>query len=95
MKRREKQSRIRQYKEEDGPYTAAKKALSADLERAMCLRPAPDLIYRTATQDTELNGVSVKKGEMVILCLSAATQALVREKNPKVEFFSLAIRSIG
>ena len=79
------QSDFRQYKEEDGPYTAAKKALSADLERAMCLRPAPDLIYRTATQDTELNGVSVKKGEMVILCLSAATQALVREKNPKVE----------
>ena len=79
------QSDFRQQKQSLGVVDAAKAALSDELVRAMCLRPAPDLIYRVANQDFDFDDVTVRKGEMVILCLSAATQALVRQNEPSVE----------
>lgn len=79
------QSDFRQHKQGYGLVDAAKSALNDQLVRAMCLRPAPDLIYRIANEDFNFDGVTVRKDEMVILCLSAATQALVRENKPSVE----------
>ncbi len=79
------QADFRQQKQRLGVVDAAKAALSDELVRAMCLRPAPDLIYRVANQDFDFDGVMVRKGEMVILCLSAATQALVRQNESSVE----------
>ncbi|MEO1662756.1 MAG: hypothetical protein AAFR51_17345 [Pseudomonadota bacterium] len=79
------QSDFRQQKQSLGLVDAAKAALNDPLVRAMCLRPAPDLIYRVANEDFDFDGVTVRKDEMVILCLSAAMQALIRENKPSVE----------
>ena len=50
--------------------------LESGLKTAMCVRPAPDLLYRTATRSgLEIGGLKTKKDDLVILCLSAATQA--------------------
>ena len=49
--------------------------LESGLKTAMCVRPAPDLLYRTATADgLKIGGLETKKDDLVILCLSAATQ---------------------
>ena len=53
----------------------AMSTLEAGLKTAMCVRPAPDLLYRTATTDgLEIGDLKTKKDDLVILCLSAATQ---------------------
>ncbi|MEQ1687227.1 MAG: hypothetical protein ABL874_01495 [Sphingopyxis sp.] len=44
-------------------------ALQWAVETAMCKRPAPDLIYRTAVRDTAINGKKVRKGDLIILGL--------------------------
>ena len=59
-------------------YEAAAEALRPPIMEAMSKRPAPDLIYRTATKDSML-GVGgkrtlIKKGDLVILGLVSATQ---------------------
>lgn len=63
------------------PYAAAKAALWTPMTRAMCKRPAPDLIHRVALEDDELitnasksESVSVKRGDMVIVSLVGASQ---------------------
>jgi len=50
----------------------------------MCRRPAPDLIYRTAIKDTELEGHDIKEGDVVILGLVSATQAALDEGKPDI-----------
>jgi Dyp-type peroxidase family len=55
-------------------FGAAQAALLAPVKDAMCKRPAPDLIYRTATKDTKLGETDVKKGDLVILGLVSAMQ---------------------
>lgn len=58
-------------------YDAAAAALRRPIMTAMCKRPAPDLIYRTAISDATLGdaGTCVKKGDQIILALVSATQA--------------------
>ena len=70
------------------PYEAAKAALWTPMTRAMCKRPAPDLLHRVALQDDEVsadggNGqpVMVNKGDMVIVSLVGASQQSLF-KNP-------------
>jgi Dyp-type peroxidase family len=53
---------------------AAQAALLAPVKEAMCKRPAPDLIYRTATKDTKLGNTEIKKDDLVILGLVSAMQ---------------------
>ena len=59
-------------------YKAAKVTLFDALAKSMSLRPAPDLIYRTATSDMRLGEIDVKKGNLVILHLAAATQSRLK-----------------
>ena len=73
-------------------FTAADAALRTAMSRAMCKRPAPDLIYRKARHDAELvasdgsrrevgaKDVHVKAGDQVIVSLvSVAQRSLVRD----------------
>jgi Dyp-type peroxidase family len=53
---------------------AARAALLAPVKEAMCKRPAPDLIYRTATKETKLGNTEIKKDDLVILGLVSAMQ---------------------
>jgi Dyp-type peroxidase family len=63
-------------------YDAATEALYVPLTRAMCKRPAPDLLYRNATKDTTLKAsgydsapdTEVKAGDQVIVNLVSASQ---------------------
>jgi Dyp-type peroxidase family len=63
-------------------YDAAKAALWTPMTRAMCKRPAPDLLHRVALEDDILNDdgdsdaepVPVNKGDMVIVSLVSASQ---------------------
>jgi hypothetical protein len=63
---------------------SAKAALLKPIEAAMCKRPAPDLIYRTATCDAVLGGVEIQAGDTVILGLVSAMQASVAAGVPDV-----------
>ncbi len=54
-------------------FAQASAALRAPVARAMCKRPAPDLLYRTATCDTELGGERIERGDLLILGLVSAT----------------------
>jgi len=62
-------------------FKSVSEALSLPIVKAMSKRPAPDLVYRTATRKSTLgtgkNSVPVNKGDTVILCLAAATQHLL------------------
>lgn len=70
-------------------YDAAKAALWTPMTRAMCKRPAPDLLHRLALEDDVLNDdgeggakpVLVNKGDMVIVSLVSASQQSLF-KNP-------------
>ena len=60
-------------------YHAALDALLPPLQSAMCVRPAPDLLYRTVKKGgAKIGPVTADEGDMVILCLSAATQKNLR-----------------
>jgi len=71
------------------PYQAAREALWIPMTRAMCKRPAPDLLYRIAIQDDTIrlggrgsaHRVKVKKGDMVIVAQVGASQQSLF-KNP-------------
>lgn len=54
-------------------YTQAREALRGPIEAAMRKRPAPDLLYRTATRDTVLGRERIRKGDLVILGLVSGT----------------------
>jgi hypothetical protein len=43
------------------------------LEEAMCRRPVPAMLTRTAAKDLDIGGVSVKKGEIIAVGLSSGT----------------------
>jgi hypothetical protein len=73
-------------------YAAATKALWGPISRAMCKRPAPDLLLRRATRDYRLAAdpdgadappdaafVDVRKGDVVVVSLVAATQQSLRD----------------
>ena len=60
--------------ENDSLYFGAKEVLKPALMKAMSIRPAPDLIYRTAMSSMDLGNVKVKKGDLIILNLASATQ---------------------
>lgn len=83
------QDRFRRNKlwgEVPGLRDVAKEVLMGPLSEAMCIRPAPDLIYRTVDHDTvRIGNVIANKGEMVILCLPGATQAALKQGNPDVK----------
>lgn len=74
------------------PYQAAREALWIPMTRAMCKRPAPDLLYRIAIDNDTIrlggrgsaDGVKVKKGDLVIVAqVGASQQSLFR--NPDRE----------
>ena len=83
---------LRQREASLAPYEAAREALWIPMTRAMCKRPAPDLIYRIAIDDDtiEANGdrramdTKVQKGDLVIVAqVGASQQSLFR--NPDRE----------
>ncbi|PTS76447.1 hypothetical protein DBR17_14730, partial [Sphingomonas sp. HMWF008] len=60
------------------PYADAKAALERAVAEAMCKRPAPDLIYRTATAQAagvKLGKTVINEGDWIVLGLVSATQA--------------------
>ncbi len=71
----------------DAGVAAAIDVLYGPIAQAMCKRPAPDLLYRTARADsvirtgdadapvTQQAGVAVKEGDLVIVSLVSASQA--------------------
>ncbi len=62
------------------PWSAAQLTLVQPLAEAMSIRPAPDLLYRTVKNGpVKIGGVTANEGETVILCLSGATQQVLRE----------------
>lgn len=64
---------------------AALEAVLPALQSAMCVRPAPDLLYRTVTADhVKIGDVEAGRGDLVILGLSAATQSNLRKGNNDV-----------
>ena len=63
---------------------SARKALWKPVYNAMCKRPAPDLIYRTATTCTTLAGKPVIKGDLIVLALSAPMQASLDNDAPDI-----------
>lgn len=69
-----------------GDWGAMRAALEEPVVRAMSLRPAPDLIYRTVDAgEIDIGPVSAKRRDMVILCLPGATQALLADGTPSAE----------
>lgn len=67
-------------------FAAARAVLFSPVSQAMCKRPAPDLLYRTAKDSAKLKAakgpgcphaadVKVERGDLVIASLASATQA--------------------
>ena len=67
----------------DSSYEEANEALRKPIMEAMCKRPAPDLIYRTATKTGTLGSGKVKyeEGDLIILNLVSATQCRLENRN--------------
>ena len=63
-------------------YAEASAALKKPIMAAMCKRPAPDLIYRTATKAGTLGAGKVRyeQGDLVILNLVSATQSRLESR---------------
>ncbi|MEL6862277.1 MAG: hypothetical protein AAGL11_10580, partial [Pseudomonadota bacterium] len=62
-------------------WDAAQATLARPLARAMSIRPAPDLLFREVKNGpVKIGDVIANEGETVILCLSGATQQILREK---------------
>lgn len=57
-------------------------AIGNAVKTAMCKRPAPDLLYRTATRDTTIGDKVVKSGETVILALVSPMLASLDQVDP-------------
>ncbi|MEM7701954.1 MAG: hypothetical protein AAF251_08475 [Pseudomonadota bacterium] len=55
-------------------FAEVEEALRSPVYKAIRKRPAPDLIYRTAIKDTQIAGVDVKEGDLVVLALGSAMQ---------------------
>lgn len=70
-------------------YDGARAILRPALMKSMSIRPAPDLIYRTAKSDMNLGEVKVQKGDLVILNLASATQKQLAEAEAKGEAFDV------
>lgn len=68
---------------ENAVVKIATTTLEPGLKTAMCVRPAPDLLYRVVTADgVQIGGLKLRKNDLVVLCLSAATQSgLARGNN--------------
>lgn len=79
----------------DQAIAAAIAALRGPVSQAMCIRPAPDLLYRTAQHDTRIKAdpptpgcphrrdVKVRKGDMVVVSqVSAAQRSLFDPATP-------------
>jgi Dyp-type peroxidase family len=62
---------------------AAMAVLSDPVAQAMCKRPAPDLLYRTALKDTKIKtgkkSLKVREGDVLVVSLVAATQQSLEE----------------
>ncbi len=75
-------------------WDAAQATLSRPLAQAMSIRPAPDLLYREVKNGpVKIGDVTANNGETVIMCLSGATQQILREeKTPDVSLVFGGIR---
>lgn len=70
-------------------FVQARAALEKSVTEAMCKRPAPDLIYRTATKRAEdelatLGDVKIKEGDCIVLGLVSAMQASLGNGTPDI-----------
>jgi Dyp-type peroxidase family len=59
-----------------GSYEQAAAIIEPQLKRAMQARPVPEILYRTATTRHTLGGVTIERGERVVLLIASATQDL-------------------
>lgn len=74
-------------------WGAMRAALEDPIVRAMSLRPAPDLIYRTVDADNiRIGPVTARRRDMIILCLPGATQALLAGGTPGAELIFGGLR---
>ena len=77
-------------KKGEDPFSEENMALAFEtvqpgLRTAMCVRPAPDLLYRTVKKNgARIADIDAQMGDLVILCLSAATQAALAQGNNDV-----------
>ena len=65
-------------------FEHAKKVVKPHLIEAMSKRPAPDLLYRTATKPGVLGGKAYNKGDTIILSLVSALQADLDAGQPDI-----------
>ena len=65
-------------------FQQAKGALEAAVARAMCLRPAPDLLYRTVVRSKRLGRYRLAPGDFLILGLVSATHQTLEDGKPDV-----------
>jgi len=63
-------------------YKGAVETLKPALMKAMSLRPAPDLIYRTAKSKMKLGSIEVRKNDIIVLNLASATQSRLKRGEP-------------
>jgi len=65
-------------------FEEAEKVIKPYLVEAMSKRPAPDLLYRTATKPGKLGGKAYNAGDTVILSLASALQADLDTGTPDI-----------
>jgi len=65
-------------------FEQASEIVKPSLIEAMSKRPAPDLLYRTATKSGVLGGKSYNKGDTIILSLASALQADLDAGSPDI-----------
>lgn len=64
----------------------AEAVLTEPLSASMCVRPAPDLIYRLVEHEhAKIGNVIARKGDLVVLCLAGATQTLLKQEQADVQ----------
>jgi Dyp-type peroxidase family len=65
-------------------FKQATEALCYAVEAAMCERPSPDLLYRTAKKEDTLGTVKIEIDDLIILVLVSATQAALANDKPDI-----------
>ena len=64
------------------PFANAEKLIESPLKKTMQLRPAPELIWRTATGHGQIGDEPVRPGDRVVLALVSATQQSLEASRP-------------
>ncbi len=66
-------------------FKQAESVILTAMTNSVAKRPAPDLLYRTATKDGTIGGKSYEAGDLVIVSLVSATQDNLSEDNANLD----------